>query len=102
LKAGANASLKDTKGRTALDYLRLANCGKNPIRDEQSEWVTYGKGKCRALDAEDFTQAEKLLKAAALPIPTKKPEAGASTETVDLKNGNLHLTIPVVASKPKQ
>src|SRR5208282_6570219 len=33
LKAGANASLKDAKGRTALDYLRLANCGKNPIRD---------------------------------------------------------------------
>jgi murein L,D-transpeptidase YafK len=24
------------------------------------------------------------------------------TETVDPKNGNLHLTIPIVASKPKQ
>ncbi|HZQ66876.1 MAG TPA: ankyrin repeat domain-containing protein [Terriglobales bacterium] len=101
LKAGANASLRDTKGRTALDYLRLANCGKSPIRDEGSMGVTYGKGKCRALDAEDFTQAEKLLRAAVLPIPAKKPEAG-STETVDLKNGNVHLTIPVVASKPKQ
>jgi TonB family protein len=104
LKAGANASLKDSKGRTALDYLRLANCGKSPIRDEQSEWVPYGKGKCRALDADDFTQAEKLLKAAVSPIPTKKPDPGTTTatETVDLTNGNLHLTIPVVASKPKQ
>ena len=104
LKAGANASLRDTKGRTALDYLRLANCGKSPIRDEGSSWVTYGKGKCRALDADDFTQAEKLLKAATLPIPTKKPDptTTTSTETVDPKTGNLHLTIPIVASKPKQ
>lgn len=70
LKARANASLKDAKGRTALDYLRLANCGRSPIRDEASNWVTYDKGRCRALDADDFTQAEKLLKAAALPIQT--------------------------------
>jgi len=102
LKAGANASLKDAKGRTALDYLRLANCGKSPIRDEGSRWVTYGKGKCRALDAADFTQAEKLLKAAVSPVPTKKPDAANVTETVDPKTGNLHLTIPIVASKPKQ
>ncbi len=104
LKAGANASLKDTKGRTALDYLRLANCGKSPIRDEGSMWVTYGKGKCRALDADDFTQAEKLLRNPVAVIPTKKPEpdTATSTETVDLTNGNLHLTIPIAASKPKQ
>jgi len=77
LKAGANASLKDAKGRTALDYLRLANCGKSPIRDEASNWVTYGKGRCRALDADDFKQAEKLLKAAlhgsSLTAETTKP-----------------------------
>lgn len=64
LKAGANASLKDGKGQTALDYLKLANCGKSPIRDEGSSWVTYGKGKCDALDDDDYAQAEKLLKAA--------------------------------------
>jgi hypothetical protein len=64
--------------------------------------VTYGKGKCRALDAADFTQAEKLLKAAVSPVPTKKPDAANVTETVDPKTGNLHLTIPIVASKPKQ
>jgi ankyrin repeat protein len=75
LKAGANAFLKDAKGRTALDYLRLANCGKSPIRDEASRWVTYGKGKCRALDEDDFKQAEKLLKNPVVPIPTKKLEA---------------------------
>jgi TonB family protein len=98
LKAGASASLKDAKGRTALDYLRLANCGKSPIRDEASEGVTYGKGKCRALDEDDFKQAEKLLKNPAVPIPTKKLEAGAITETVDLKNGDVYLTIPVMAT----
>jgi len=101
LKAGANASLKDAKGRTALDYLRLANCGKNPIRDESTDWMTTGH-RCNKLDADDFKQAEKSLKAASVPIPTKKPELGTSTETVDPKNGNLHLTIPVIASKPKQ
>jgi TonB family protein len=103
LKAGANASLKDAKGRTALDYLRLANCGKSPIRDEASEWVTYGKGKCRALDEDDFKQAEKLLRNPVVPAPTKEIETGAITETVDPKNGNLHLTIPMIATaKPKQ
>ena len=31
-----------------------------------------------------------------------QPGATTSTETVDPKTGNLHLTIPIVASKPKQ
>lgn len=76
LKAGANASLKDAKGRTALDYLRLANCGKSPIRDEGSRWVIYGKGKCRALDADDFRRAEKLLTVAVIPATTKSSRLG--------------------------
>ncbi len=105
LKAGANASLKDSKGRTALDYLRLANCGKSPIRDEGSDWMRIEwRGKCRSLDADDFRQAEKLLKnPKAVPIPTKTPEptATTSTETVDLKNGNVHLQIPIPATTKK-
>ncbi|HWO38221.1 MAG TPA: ankyrin repeat domain-containing protein, partial [Candidatus Acidoferrum sp.] len=31
LKAGANSRLRDAKGRTALDYVRLANCGESPV-----------------------------------------------------------------------
>jgi Domain of unknown function (DUF6438)/Gram-negative bacterial TonB protein C-terminal/Ankyrin repeats (3 copies)/Ankyrin repeats (many copies) len=61
LNAGANAFVKDTKGRSALDYLRLANCGKSPIR----EWNTFETGgKCDHLDEDDFKQAASVLKAA--------------------------------------
>jgi TonB family protein len=63
LKSGAKTSLKDAHGRTALDYLRLANCGKNPLRDEIQ--VTDGEGgECNHLDEEDFQKAEKRLEGA--------------------------------------
>lgn len=105
LKAGANASLKDGKGRTALDYLRLANCGKSPIRDEGSDWMRIEyRGKCRSLDADDFKQAEKLLKnpkAVAIPTKTPEPTATTSTETVDLKNGNVHLQTPILTTRKR-
>jgi hypothetical protein len=38
--------------------------------------VTYGKGKCRALDADDFRWAEKLLKVAVIPATTKSSRLG--------------------------
>jgi hypothetical protein len=57
LTAGANASLRDAKGRTALDYLRLANCGKNPL----GEYTTYGGGECDYLDEDEVKAATKLL-----------------------------------------
>jgi hypothetical protein len=58
LKAGANARLKDTKGRTALDYLRLANCGSSPV-PERSTFVSGGK--CDHLDEDDVRQITLLL-----------------------------------------
>lgn len=61
LKAGANPSLKDVRGRTALDYARLANCGKSPI-PERSSFVSGGK--CDHLDEDDVHQITVLLKAA--------------------------------------
>jgi TonB family protein len=61
LKAGADASLRDVEGRSALDYLRLANCGKSPIRD----WHTFDTGDhCDHLDKEDVQKATTLLKGA--------------------------------------
>ena len=61
LKAGANARLRDTKGRTAVDYVRLASCGKSPI----PEWTTFvSGGKCDHLDEDDVHRITVLLKAA--------------------------------------
>jgi hypothetical protein len=61
LKAGADAFTKDAKGRSALDYLRLANCGKSPIRECQ---MYDTGGKCNNLDEDDVRQTAEALKAA--------------------------------------
>jgi hypothetical protein len=67
LKAGANARLKDWMGRTALDYLKLSNCGKSPIADPLiNQWMELGNPKCEEFDADDFREAEKLLRDASL------------------------------------
>ena len=61
LNAGADPKLKDAKGRTALDYLRLANCGKNPL----GEYSLYESGgKCDHLDEDDVKGVTTLLKTA--------------------------------------
>ena len=61
LKAGADATLKDALGRTALDYLHLANCGKSPV--PQYRTFTTG-GKCDQLDEDDVREVATLLKSA--------------------------------------
>ena len=58
LKAGADASLRDNNGRTALDYLHLANCGKSPLH----EWEFSTGGGCDHLDKEEVRQVAALLK----------------------------------------
>jgi ankyrin repeat protein len=60
LKAGADASLKDKKGHSALDYLRLASCGKSPLYDPVMDNIS-GYSKCTALPEDDLRAAEKLL-----------------------------------------
>jgi hypothetical protein len=60
LKAGADASLRDNNGRTALDYLYLANCGKNPLH----EWEFSTGGGCDHLDKDDIREVTAFLKAA--------------------------------------
>ncbi len=60
LTAGADPHARDLKGRSALDYLHLANCGKSPI----NEWRTFDTGRaCDHLDEDDVHQVASLLKA---------------------------------------
>ena len=68
LKAGANSRLRDAKGRTALDYVRLANCGESPV-PERSNFA--GGGKCDHLDEEDVRKITSLLHTA---VTTAKGE----------------------------
>jgi ankyrin repeat protein len=60
LKVGADATVRDFKGRTALDYLRLANCGKSPVPRRSN---TTG-GNCDQLDEDEVRQIGTLLKTA--------------------------------------
>ena len=64
LRAGADASMKDAKGRTALDYLKLASCGRSPIYDPIITNSGYGNTKCTAFDKDDLSNAERLLEEA--------------------------------------
>lgn len=58
LESHADPSLKDKRGQTALSYLRLANCGKNPLHIE----TQYDPSSdCDNLDADDVAQISKLL-----------------------------------------
>jgi TonB family protein len=62
LKAGADARLRDKEERTALDYLHLADCGKNPIPE------IFGQrqqgGKCGQIDEDSLRSIEDLLNTA--------------------------------------
>lgn len=61
LKAGADPHLRDARGRTALDYVRLANCGKSPV----PEWSTFVRGgKCDHLDKDGVRKITSLLRTA--------------------------------------
>jgi len=61
LKAGADARMKDSKGRTALDYLNSANCGSPIVHERDPRWMTVGYSKCNALDHDDYQKSKRLL-----------------------------------------
>lgn len=61
LKAGADARKKDASGRTALDYLNAANCGKPIIKEKDPQWMTVGYSRCNALDHDDYQKSKGLL-----------------------------------------
>jgi TonB family protein len=61
LKAGAKARVKDSKGRTALDYLNAANCGSPIVHEKDPRWMTVGYSRCDALDHDDYQKSKRLL-----------------------------------------
>ena len=63
LKAGADATLKDLQGRTALDYVQLATCGKSPVPRFANPPCTVGE-QCNCLDEDNLRQIVTLLKTA--------------------------------------
>lgn len=74
LKAGANARMKDSKGRTALDYLNAANCGSPIVHENDPRFMSLGYSKCNALDHDDYQKSKKLLlNAGAKETRTAKP-----------------------------
>lgn len=63
LDFGANASARDASGRSALDYLRLADCGKSPVVERVFD-TTEG---CGQMDPDDFLKVERMLTSASEP-----------------------------------
>jgi hypothetical protein len=61
LKAGVDAHMKDSEGRTALDYLNAANCGSPIVHEEDPRWMTVGYLRCNALDHDSYQKSERLL-----------------------------------------
>jgi ankyrin repeat protein len=61
LRAGADPKLKDAQGRTALDYLNLANCAESPLQNSSDKMAIQEGDQCRSLYQDDFQKSEKLL-----------------------------------------
>jgi len=61
LKAGADARTKDSKGRTALDYLNAANCGSPIVHERDPRWMTAGYSRCNAIDQDDYQKSKRVL-----------------------------------------
>jgi hypothetical protein len=61
LKAGADARRKDASGRTALDYLIAANCGRPIVQPKDPQSMTIGYSRCNALAGGDYRKSKQLL-----------------------------------------
>ena len=48
-------------GRTALDYLNAANCGRPIVEPKDPQSMTVGYSRCNALDADDYQKSKRLL-----------------------------------------
>jgi TonB family protein len=73
LLAGADANAKDSKGRTAVDYLREASCDR-AIVPLPIPWMTTDDGKPKPCPNETtaYRESEALLKTAMKQVASKK------------------------------
>jgi ankyrin repeat protein len=62
LKAGAEVSARDAKGRTAMDYLEAAHCGNRLVEESIGSMIGYGS--CNALGKDEFKRAHVTLERA--------------------------------------
>lgn len=69
LRHGANPTLRDAAGRTAIDYLKLRDCGTNPLGPDFVLMRQAEPGKCGLLDNGEFSQTLRLLEEATLAWP---------------------------------
>lgn len=68
LRAGADARRKDTVGRTALDYLNVANCGRPIVTKRDPPGMMEGiatYSSCNALGNDYFKSKQLLINAGA-------------------------------------
>jgi hypothetical protein len=63
IKHGADATLRDAKDRTAMDYLEAANCGRPIVKEKDPQWAHVGYNVCNAL-GDEFQEAKNVLMAA--------------------------------------
>ena len=64
LKAGADARRKDAAGRSALDYLNAANCGRPIVTRSDPPGIMEGiagYSRCNALGDDDYQKSRQLL-----------------------------------------
>ena len=61
LKAGADARKKDAAGRTAMDYLNAAGCGRPILNQKDPQWMTIGYSRRNAIDQDDYKKSKQLL-----------------------------------------
>jgi hypothetical protein len=64
LKAGADARRRDVAGRSALDYLNAANCGRPIVTKRDPPGIMegiVGNSRCNALSDDDYLKSKHLL-----------------------------------------
>lgn len=64
IEAGADPTLRDSEGRTAIDYLIAADCHRSPFWDPVDRFIVVGNPGCGALDRKDYRTSLKLLRQA--------------------------------------
>lgn len=75
LRLGADPTLKDASGRTAVDYAKLSDCGKNPLGPDFYQFATPEPGKCGLFDRSRLNEVVGLLEGA---MSTKKNQRNSS------------------------